>query len=154
VEVPPIASALRERFRCERGVETVPPRHVPHGLAVVDLTIGRLEGIGVPDRQLLLTVAKLRIVLLYLDPLRRERRDQVVHHAGRARHPDRRETKALIERPERPIGLLGRQAELALERRADAEALSRTGGDLALEERPRTSVPRRSLQRPHVAGHR
>ena len=44
--------------------------HVPHGIAEEDLPIGRVEGGRMADRQFLLTMSQLRIILIDFDILR------------------------------------------------------------------------------------
>src|SRR5262249_60445461 len=117
----------------------------PHGLPIEDLAIGGFERWRVADRQLLLAVAELRVVLLDRNALRLERGHDVVHHGRRRRHPDGGEAEALVQRREPAVGQPHGQGELAFERRAHAEPCRGAGGDLALEEITRARLPWRSL---------
>src|SRR5436190_20550107 len=63
VDVPAIAGLIDERLRRERRVEPVTMRHPAHRLAIEHLTIGGIQRGGVTDRELLLPMSELRIVL-------------------------------------------------------------------------------------------
>src|SRR5438034_440794 len=141
--------AAEREVRIRRRVEPVTMRHAAHRLAVEHLTIGGIQRGGVTDRELLLPVSELRIVLLDLDPLRLQRRDELVDDRRRRRHPGRGEAEALVERGKRSVGTPDGERELALERRADAEARRGARGDLPLEERAGTRLPRRAVERAH-----
>ena len=148
-----VASLIDERLGRERGPQPVAVSDGPHGLPIEDLAVGGFERRRVADRQLLLAVAELRVVLLDRNALRLERGHDVVHHGRRRRHPDGGEAETLVQRHEPAVGLLHGQREFAFEGRAHAEPCRGAGGDLALEEGARARLPRRPLQRAHVARH-
>ena len=153
VDVRAVAGLVGPGLGRERRVKAVVVGHVAHGLAVVDLVVGGAQRVGMADRQLLLPMAELGIVLVDAHALRFERGDDVVDHARRERHARGREAQRLVERHERAVGLLARQAELDLEHGLRAEALGRAGRDLALEERARAGLPGRAVVVEHVDGH-
>ena len=70
----------------------------PDRLAVQDLVVGGAQGRRVPDRELLLAAAELRVVLLDPHALLAQRLHDLVDHHRRRLHPDRAEAERLVER--------------------------------------------------------
>ena len=70
MDVRSVAGLIDERLGRERGPEAVAVSDGPHGLPIEDLAIGGFERRRVADRELLLAVAELRVVLLDRNPLR------------------------------------------------------------------------------------
>ena len=69
VDVRPVAGVLRPRLRSQRRDESLACSDSPDRLPDEELLVGGLKRRRVPGRDLLLTVAELRVVLLELDPL-------------------------------------------------------------------------------------
>src|SRR6266567_810810 len=81
----------------ERGDEIVSGGDSPDRLPDQHLDVCSLDDRAGGDRQLLLTVSELDVVLLDGDALPLERLNRVVDHLGCGGHPDGREAQAVID---------------------------------------------------------
>src|SRR4051812_13241199 len=121
------------------------PGYGAHRLTVAQLVVRRPQGGGVPDAQLLLAVAKLRIVLLNDEALGGERVDHVGDDRRGGEHPDRTEAETLIVRPIL-VALMARQRPLGLEGGLDGEPGVARPSDRALQEAARAGAPGRAVE--------
>ena len=134
----------------ERGEQAVPGGDAARRLPQRDLVVGAAERVGEAHGKLLLAGAEFRVILLGKHALGDQGLDHLRHDGRRRVHPDRREARAVIEGNVLPVLLPG-QRELVLEGRLEHEALRGRAPDHPFEEAPRTGVPRRPLERRHVA---
>src|SRR5207237_8226216 len=86
VDMGAVAGGFRPRLGRQRGVETVVPGDAADRLPQLDLVIRSAERLAVRDRDLVLAVRQLRVILLDRHPLRFQRRYYVVHETGRRGH--------------------------------------------------------------------
>ena len=134
-------------------------RYSPDGLAVDHVIVGRAQSRGMPDRHLLLAVAKLGIVVLDLQALRLQCPHKLDGVVVRHVEAGRRVTEAVVDRhqPVRSacgVGLAAAEGELGFERRGHRESVSSKLGSGLLEECARTCLPRLAVQLDQVGIHR
>ena len=153
VDVAAVAGVVRPRLRRERGDEAVPRRDAADRLAHEQLLVGRLQRRRVRGRDLVLAVAELGVVLLELDALRVERRDEVVDVVLRRGRADRREAEAGVDRHVRAVDLR-RERELVLERHLEHSAALGQPRLHPLEERALAHGRRLAVEADVVGQHR
>src|SRR5581483_10380323 len=112
----------------------VPRGHAADRLADEQLLVRSLQRRRVAGRDLLLAVAELGVVLLEHDPLRLERRRQLVDVVLRSRHRDRREAERRVDRNVLAVDA-PRERELVLERGPERQAALSKARLHPLEER-------------------
>src|SRR5215208_349432 len=121
------------------------PGHGAYRLAVAQLVVRRPQGGGVPDAQLLLAMAELRIVLLDDEALGGERVDHLGDDRRGGEHPDRTKAESLIVWPIL-VALAARQRPLGLEGGLDGEPGVARLGDRALQEAAWAGAPGRPVE--------
>ena len=117
MDVRAVAGGIRPGLGGERGHEPGTRRDAADRLSHEDLRIRRLQRGAGFDRQLLLRMSELRVVLLELDPLRLQRFHRRVDDVGRGRHADGGEAQTLVDRDVATIDFPS-EAELVLDRAA------------------------------------
>src|SRR5438270_2418330 len=133
MQVASVARLVAPGLGRERGIETVPERHAAHSLPIEDVAVGRLERRRVPDGELLLAPAQLRVVLLHREALQFQGLDDLQDDLGGAVHAVGREAPASIDRLIE-VAVLAGQRPLRLECRDQAQVPLGRLLDHSLEE--------------------
>ena len=134
VDVAAVARVVRPGLRGERGRQPQAGGDAANRLAHEHLLVRRTHGRRMGDRDLLLAVAELDVVLLDVDGLLLERVDELVGVVLRGRHPDRREAERGIDRNVGTAFVRG-QRELVLEGGLERLAALGEALDHPLQER-------------------
>jgi hypothetical protein len=109
-----VPGVVGPRLRGERGDEALPRRDGANRVAYEKLLVRGLQRGRVAGRDLLLSVAELRVVLLERDALRLECCGKLVDVVLRRGHADRREAERRVDRHVRAVHTR-RERELVLE---------------------------------------
>ena len=143
VDVRPAPDLIRERLRGERREQPVSVGDPPHRVAELHLVVRRPQGVGVPDRDLLLARPVLVDGLLDPHALAGERVDGLQHHVGGVVVPDRAVDRGVAGHVVREVAAvaLGGEVVLVLERRLHRQPEGRGTFELALEEGARAGTP-------------
>src|SRR3989442_15509192 len=97
MDMRPTASLIEERLGGKRGNNVVLLSHTTHGFAHQQRVIRGAQGVGMVDRELLLTRAEFGHELLHLDALLLQRGNDVINNPGRGVEPDATITEAAVK---------------------------------------------------------
>ena len=153
VDVAAVAGVVGPRLGRQRGDEPPAGGDGADGLAHEQLLVGGPERGCVRGRDLVLPVAELGVVLLDRNALRLQRGDEVVDVVLRRGGPDGREAQRRVDGDVGAVPL-GRERELALERRAQRQVVGGQRRLHALQERALADRGGRPLAGEVIGQHR
>ena len=160
VQVGAVARLVGDRLGGQAGPQAVPEGHAADGLPVQHVVVGGAQRVGVPDGNLVLAVAELRVVVLDGEALLLERPGEFHGEVVRQVEAGGGVAQAVVERDE-PVrdggpgggGLAAADGELGLERGLHRVAFAGQVGDGLLEERPSARLPWRPVRLDQVREH-